>query len=103
MAGRGAEKPKKESILDLSPYYGKKVFVKFNGGREVEGILRGYDTLVNIVLDDCVEFIRDPEDQYKITDKTRSLGLCVCRGSAVMCCYPSEGTQEIANPFNDAD
>jgi len=44
----------------------------------------------------------DPEDPYKITDKTRNLGLVVCRGSAVMCLYPTDGMEEIANPFLDA-
>jgi hypothetical protein len=28
------------------------------GGREVDGVLKGFDKLDNLVLDDCVEFIR---------------------------------------------
>ncbi len=32
--------------------------VKCVGGRELQGILRGYDELVNLVLDDCDEFLR---------------------------------------------
>lgn len=28
------------------------------GGREVDGVLKGYDKLDNLVLDDCIEFIR---------------------------------------------
>jgi small nuclear ribonucleoprotein (snRNP)-like protein len=35
-----------------------KVRVKCLGGRELEGILKGYDDLVNLVLDDCDEFLR---------------------------------------------
>ena len=35
-----------------------KVRVKCLGGRELEGILRGFDDLVNLVLDDCEEYIR---------------------------------------------
>jgi len=72
---------------------------KFSGGREVTGILKGYDQLVNIVLDDTTEYMRDPYDPYKITDKTRKLGLTVARGTAVMLVSPTDGTQEIANPF----
>jgi small nuclear ribonucleoprotein (snRNP)-like protein len=34
------------------------VRVKCLGGRELRGALRGYDELVNLVLDDCEEFIR---------------------------------------------
>lgn len=32
----GAEKPKKENILDLAKYMDKEIMVKFNGGRESE-------------------------------------------------------------------
>ena len=32
--------------------------MKCLGGRELRGALRGYDELVNLVLDDCEEFIR---------------------------------------------
>lgn len=66
----------------------------------VTGLLKGYDTLVNLVLDECQEFLRDAEDPSRITNNTRSLGLVVCRGSAVMLISPTEGTEEIANPFN---
>jgi hypothetical protein len=31
------------------------------------------------------------------------VGLVVCKGSTVMCTYPAEGTEEIANPFEDAE
>jgi small nuclear ribonucleoprotein (snRNP)-like protein len=34
------------------------VTVKCSGGRELVGVLRGYDDLVNLVLDDCEERIR---------------------------------------------
>jgi len=90
---------KKESILDLNKYIDKNVNVKFNGGREATGILKGWDPLVNLVLDEAIEHIRDPEDPYIITNETRKLGLVVCRGSAVMLISPLEGTEEISNPF----
>uniref|UniRef100_A0A6B2LUX5 Sm domain-containing protein n=1 Tax=Arcella intermedia TaxID=1963864 RepID=A0A6B2LUX5_9EUKA len=89
--------------MNLNPYIGKEVIVKFTGGRQVKGVLRGYDTLVNIVLDDTIEYLRDPEDPYQLSGKTRALGLSVCRGNAVMCAYPAEGTEEIDNPFADAE
>ncbi|KAJ8797678.1 hypothetical protein J1605_017104 [Eschrichtius robustus] len=40
------EKKKKESVLDLS----------------------------NLVLDGTIEYMRDPDDQYKLTEDTRQLG-----------------------------
>lgn len=45
----------------------------------------------------------DPEDTNKISSVTRKLGLVVCKGTAVMCVYPAEGTEEIDNPFIDAE
>jgi small nuclear ribonucleoprotein (snRNP)-like protein len=46
------------------------VRVKCLGGRELRGALRGYDELVNLVLDDCEEFIRG--------EYTLLLHLCGC-------------------------
>ena len=50
--------PKKESTLELARLFDSKVRVKCLGGRELIGILRGYDDLVNLVLDDCDEVLR---------------------------------------------
>jgi U6 snRNA-associated Sm-like protein LSm7 len=73
---------KKENILDLNKYMDKAVTVKFNGGREgefschmcgnydsngfdinisiflVTGTLKGYDQLMNLVLDNVNEVTR---------------------------------------------
>ncbi len=54
----GTNAPKKESILELTKMIDAKVHVKCLGGRELVGILKGYDELVNLVLDDADEFIR---------------------------------------------
>ncbi|KAK3001953.1 hypothetical protein RJ639_020247 [Escallonia herrerae] len=45
--------------------------------------------------------VGDPDDPVKTTDQTRRLGLIVCRGTAVMLVSPTDGTDEIANPFTD--
>ncbi|EKX50404.1 hypothetical protein GUITHDRAFT_103637 [Guillardia theta CCMP2712] len=94
---------KKQAVLDLSRHVDQKVRVKFSGGREVEGRLKGFDTLVNLVLDECIEYIRDPDDPYKLTNETRQLGLIVCRGTAVTLVCPCDGMMEIANPFISAE
>lgn len=57
-AGDSKEKRRKESILDLSKYLEKSIRVKFAGGREAAGILKGYDPLLNLVLDNTTEFLR---------------------------------------------
>ena len=52
------EKKRKESILDLRKYLDKAIRVKFSGGREVSGILKGFDPLLNLVMDNTIEYLR---------------------------------------------
>ncbi|XP_798585.3 U6 snRNA-associated Sm-like protein LSm7 [Strongylocentrotus purpuratus] len=103
MAQQEQQKKKKESILDLSKYIDKQIRVKFQGGREVTGVLKGFDPLLNLVLDGTTEFMRDPDDPFKLTDDTRNLGLAVCRGTSVVLICPAEGMEPIANPFVQQD
>ncbi|KAF2843767.1 U6 snRNA-associated Sm-like protein LSm7 [Patellaria atrata CBS 101060] len=93
--GKERERPKKENILDLGRYLDKEIAVRFNGGREVTGILKGYDQLMNLVLDDVKETLRDEENNTT----TRSLGLIVARGTLLVLISPLDGSEEIANPF----
>mmetsp|Transcript_28618 Transcript_28618/g.55827 ORF Transcript_28618/g.55827 Transcript_28618/m.55827 type:complete len:99 (+) Transcript_28618:95-391(+) len=94
---------KQSAVLDLSKHIDQKVRVKFTGGREVEGNLKGFDTLVNLVLDDTIELMRDPDDPYKLTGDQRTLGLIVARGTAVTLVCPCDGMAEISNPFAQAE
>jgi len=73
----------------------KQINVKFNGGREVVGTLKGYDQLMNLVLDDVKELMRDDEGN----ESSRSLGLIVARGTLLVLISPVDGSEEIANPF----
>jgi len=57
-AGDQKDRKKKESIVDLTGYLEKNIRVKFAGGREATGVLKGFDPLLNLVLDDTVEFLR---------------------------------------------
>ena len=61
------------------------------GGREVVGVLKGYDALLNLVLDETKEFLKDPDDPYKLLDESRPMGLTVCRGTSVMLVCPTDG------------
>ncbi|GBE63058.1 u6 snRNA-associated Sm [Babesia ovata] len=88
-----------KSVIKLNAYLNKKVYVKFSGGREVQGVLKGHDAMSNLVLDDTEEFLRDPEDPDRVTEKTRQLGLLVARGTSVTVIHPVEGAEKIANPF----
>lgn len=101
--GGGPPAPRKDSILELAKMMDAEVRVKCLGGRELQGILRGYDDLVNLVLDDCNEYLRDPADPQSVTDQTRKLGLVVVRGTQVSLVAPQDGVEEIANPFLAGD
>ncbi|KAK3331123.1 hypothetical protein B0H66DRAFT_89928 [Apodospora peruviana] len=94
-AGQERERPKKENILDLKKYMDKRVTVKFNGGREVTGELKGYDALMNLVLDEVEETLRDDEGN----EATRKLGLVVVRGPLLVVISPVDGSEVIPNPF----
>jgi len=87
------ERKKREAILDLSKYVNERIRVKFTGGREVTGVLKGYDQLLNLVLDEVEEEIQEPEVHV------RSLGLTVLRGPTITLLSPVDGLEEIANPF----
>jgi U6 snRNA-associated Sm-like protein LSm7 len=91
--------PKAKPTLDLNSHLDCRVLVRFAGGRQVTGVLRGYDQLLNLVLDECEETMRDPSDLYTLLEDKRQLGLIVCRGTAVVMISLVDGSQEIQNPF----
>lgn len=113
--GGDGKAKKKESILDLSKYLDKEIRVKFQGGREAQGVLKGYcnyqtqlylivldcsyDQLLNLVIDSTSEQLRDMESPFGPSTETRQLGLVVCRGTSVVLISPQDGMEEIANPF----
>lgn len=96
---------KKESIINFEKQIDKKVYVKFNGGREIVGILKGYDSTVNLVLDECIEYLKEPDNfQERLLknnkEVTRKLGIVVCRGTNITFLAPVEGIEEIiGNPY----
>ncbi|KAJ2444316.1 U6 snRNP-associated protein Lsm7 [Coemansia sp. RSA 2424] len=97
------EKKKRDAIFDLKKYTDKSIRVKFMGGREVTGILKGSDQLLNIVLDDAKETIRDPEGTESSETRLRHIGLVVLRGPSIILVSPTDGSEEIENPFVQAE
>jgi U6 snRNA-associated Sm-like protein LSm7 len=79
----------------------------------VKGTLKGYDALMNLVLDDVEEKLtgtnsavcvpvgslsdNPADDEGK--EAWRSLGLVVARGTLLVGISPVDGSEEIANPF----
>ena len=82
-------------------YKEQRLRIKFAGGREVVGVLKSFDGLQNIVLDEAIEYLRDPSDSNTVTEATRYLGLLVVRGTATTILGPEDGLKSIANPFLD--
>ena len=75
--------PKKDSILELAKLMDATVRVKCLGGRELQGTLRGYDELVNLVLDDCDEFLRGECQRYS------RISAMFCKELTVICLFRS--------------
>jgi len=59
----------------------------------VTGVLKGYDQLLNLVLDEVEEQVQYPEPRI------RTLGLAVLRGPTITLLSPVDGLEEISNPF----
>lgn len=90
----------------------------------VKGTLKGYDALMNLVLDDVQETVRGklrpsgnrtaekvlnrrivlnrPADEDG-NESTRPLGLVVARGTLLVVITPVDGSEPIANPFAQPD
>jgi U6 snRNA-associated Sm-like protein LSm7 len=67
----------KDAVVDFAKYCDLRVRVQFQGGREVDGILRGFDKLDNLVLEDAVEYLRGiVDDDY---DDGREMMLVMIR------------------------
>lgn len=90
----------------------------------VTGILKGYDQLMNLVLDEVKETMRGELSVpfsglylfdfnfYMLTSyhkdeegntTTRSMGLIVARGTLIVLISPADGSEEIPNPFLQAE
>ncbi|CAI6001342.1 unnamed protein product [Closterium sp. NIES-64] len=74
---------RKETVLDLARLVDKGVCVKLNGGRQVMGTLKGYDQLINLVLDEAVEYERGRSRGSPTSDRadTTARAHCMQRNS----------------------
>ncbi|KAL8407444.1 hypothetical protein RB594_006321 [Gaeumannomyces avenae] len=71
----------------------------FPAENAVTGTLKGYDALMNLVLDDVKETMRDDDGN----ETSRPLGLVVIRGTLLVALSPTDGSEPIANPFVQHD
>ncbi|ODN02423.1 putative small nuclear ribonucleoprotein G [Orchesella cincta] len=65
-----AHPPELKKLMD------KRLAMKLNGGRQINGILRGFDPFMNIVLDDTIEDCKD--------GSKNNIGMVVIRGNSII-------------------
>ncbi|MES1914995.1 MAG: hypothetical protein MHM6MM_007004 [Cercozoa sp. M6MM] len=67
---------------ELTVYMEKKLRLKLNKNRTMEGVLRGYDNFMNIVLDEAVEIVapKDADEEPQRHD----CGMAVVRGASII-------------------
>ena len=92
-------RPVRPSVIDLDRLIGQTVRVKFTGGREMTGTLRGHDPVPNLLLEDTIEWVRNATDPYVLTGESRRLGSAVLRGTSIVAILPEVGFEGIENPF----
>ncbi|VEN49140.1 unnamed protein product [Callosobruchus maculatus] len=61
---------------ELKKFMDKKLSLKLNGGRQVTGILRGFDPFMNLVVDESIEDCRD--------GSKNNIGMVVIRGNSIV-------------------
>jgi small nuclear ribonucleoprotein G len=62
---------------DLKKYMAKRVSVKMNGHRIVQGRLSGFDLFMNLVLEDAEEIISGSTERLEV-------GVMIVRGNSVL-------------------
>merc|ERR1712059_170264 len=61
---------------ELKKFMDKRIHLRMNGGRQVEGTLCGFDPFMNLVLDDSIEFTKQGQQNR--------IGMVVIRGNSVV-------------------
>jgi len=61
---------------ELKKFMDKKVDLKLNGGRSIQGVLRGFDPFMNLVIDDGVGRRKDGASE--------NVGMVVVRGNSIL-------------------
>lgn len=77
---------------EVREWQSKSYFQLISSGRKVEGVLRGFDPFMNLVIDDAIEYrkglcfvYRLPVWQIVILDNSsHTMGMCVIRGNSVL-------------------
>jgi len=61
---------------ELKKFMDKKIHIRINGSRQVEGTLCGFDPFMNLVLSEAIEFTKQGTQN--------AIGMIVVRGNSVV-------------------
>lgn len=75
---------------------GKRVMVRFSGGRQICGLLKSYDRGINLAFDQTIETL---PNRLSPEGEKRQLGFVIVRGALIQTIGPEDGSEEIENPF----
>nr|XP_054098912.1 small nuclear ribonucleoprotein G-like [Callithrix jacchus] len=67
----------KAQTPELKIFMDKKLSLKLNGGRHVQGILQGFDPIMNLVIDECME-------EMATSGQQNNIGMVVIRGNSII-------------------
>ncbi|XP_055147304.1 small nuclear ribonucleoprotein G-like [Symphalangus syndactylus] len=67
---------RKAHLLEVKKLMDKKLSLKFNGGRHVQGILQRFEPFINLVIDGCVE--------TATSGQQNNIGKVVIRGNSII-------------------
>ncbi|EPQ26517.1 uncharacterized protein PFL1_05839 [Pseudozyma flocculosa PF-1] len=68
---------------ELKRFLDKRVAVNIQGGRKINGTLRGFDMFLNLVVDDAVEQVHPDSGNVNAWQDGESCGTVVVRGNSV--------------------
>ncbi|CBQ71737.1 probable SMX2-snRNP G protein [Sporisorium reilianum SRZ2] len=73
----------KVSQPELKRFLDKRIAVNIQGGRKIQGTLRGFDMFLNLVVDDAVEQVRPEAGNTNAWHDGDRCGTVVVRGNSV--------------------
>ncbi|KAN0063313.1 hypothetical protein ACQY0O_004478 [Thecaphora frezii] len=68
---------------ELKRFLDKRIAVNIQGGRKINGTLRGFDMFLNLVVDDAVEQVRPEAGNANVWKDGDMCGTVVVRGNSV--------------------
>ena len=73
----------KVSQPELKRFLDKRIAVNIQGGRKIQGTLRGFDMFLNLVVDDAIEQIHPEASNPNVWQDGDRCGTVVVRGNSV--------------------